>query len=102
MTAKNLTDSDAHIYNIEVNVPLIDTGDKVYGITIKCFECFGAWSFNETVGATILFKDRVASSFAASMPDWRLRAMTSLACMYISKRSLLELTMLDSAKSIRR
>ena len=46
MTAKNLTDSDAHIYNIEVNVPLIDTGDKVYGITIKCFECFGAWSFN--------------------------------------------------------
>lgn len=26
---------------------------------------FGAWSFNETVGATILFKDRVASSFAA-------------------------------------
>ncbi len=26
---------------------------------------FGLWSFNETVGATILFKDRVACSFAA-------------------------------------
>ena len=45
MTARNLTDRDAHIYNIEINVPLIDTGDKVYGITIKCFERFGAWSF---------------------------------------------------------
>ncbi len=26
---------------------------------------FGVWSFNETIGATILFKDRVACSFAA-------------------------------------
>lgn len=26
---------------------------------------FGLWSFNETVGATIIFKDRVACSFAA-------------------------------------
>lgn len=26
---------------------------------------FGMWSFNETVGATIIFKDRVACSFAA-------------------------------------
>lgn len=45
MTAINLTETCDHSNTIDIKVPLFNTGEQVCGITIKCYETLGAWSF---------------------------------------------------------